>query len=144
MYGDTTVMRRHASQLRDQGTDLRSMADHLVGQVDAIGWSGRAAADLRSRIEERAALLRDSASAHDGAADALTKHLRTVDELKEQIADVERRAASLVADARQRIARLPRAEGVVVEATDADRQLDQFTPPPSGHKDWLAVSLPGL
>jgi len=25
-----------------------------------------------------------------------------------------------------------------------DRTLADFTPPPSGHQDWLAVSLPGL
>ncbi len=145
MYGDSAIMRKHASQLRDQATDLRSLADHLVGQVDAIGWSGRAGQDLRTRVEERAAVLRDAAGSHDIASDTLTRHLRSVDQLKESIADTERRASSLVADARGRIARLPDAStGVTVEASDSDRRLEEFTPPASGHKDWLTVTLPGL
>jgi hypothetical protein len=29
-------------------------------------------------------------------------------------------------------------------ATREDQALVAFTPPPSGHKDWLDVELPGL
>lgn len=124
MYGDTTVMRRRATQLREQGADVRALADGLVAQLEAIKWEGRAAADLRSRIHDRAAHLRDCAHDHDAAAEALERHLAEVDRLKDAISDVERKARSLVND-------------------DASL-LERFTPPPAGHKDWLAVTLPGL
>ena len=36
MYGDTSVMRKRAGELRDQGADIALTADHLVAQSDAI------------------------------------------------------------------------------------------------------------
>lgn len=112
MYGDTDVMRRHAARLREQGVDLRSLADRLVAQTESAGWTGRAADALAERIRERATHLRDVAARHDGAADSMEAHLEEVDRLKEAIADAERRAG---------------VDG----------------PPPSGHKDWLTLDLPG-
>lgn len=147
MYGDTAAMRRRAAQLRDQGTDVRAMADRLVAQLDVITWQGRAAADLRSRIHDRAAHLRECASQHDSAADSLERHVHEIDRSKESILQIERRAGSVVADARTRIARLRDhhdGAGIVREPTDSDRVLDEFEPPPSGHKSWLDVELPGL
>ncbi|MDT0200491.1 hypothetical protein [Nocardioides sp. AE5] len=146
MYGDSAATRKRAGQLREQATDIRAMADRLVGQIDAITWDGRAAADLRQRIQDRAGLLRECAAQHETAADSLTRHVNEVDRLKDAIAGVERKAGSLVADARTRIAALDAApsDGVRVEASDTDRTLDQFVPPAPGHKDWLTVELPGL
>lgn len=126
MYGDTDVMRRRAAQLREQGVDIRTMADRLVAQTEGVGWTGRASVALGERIRERAGHLRDVAARHDGAAELLEAHLQEVDRLKDAIAGAERKAASLVADA------------------PGDRGLTAFTPPPPGHKDWLAVDLPGL
>lgn len=123
MYGDTDVMRRRAAQLREQGVDLRTMADQLVARTDALGWEGRAADALGERIRERAAQLREVAARHDGAADSLEEHLVEVDRLKDAIAHAERRAGHLVADG---------------------EELPEFTAPPPGHRDWLAVELPGL
>ncbi|MFN8190874.1 MAG: hypothetical protein U0R78_10645 [Nocardioidaceae bacterium] len=117
MYGDTMVMRRHATALREQALDLRSLADGLVGQVEAIAWTGRAADAMRERIRERAGQLRAVAAGHDAAADALEAHLTEVDLLNDTIADRERRA--LLGD--------PPAG---------------FASPPPGHRDWLAVDLP--
>jgi septal ring factor EnvC (AmiA/AmiB activator) len=125
MYGDTEVMRRRAAQLREQGVDIRAMADRLVARTEAVGWTGRAAEALSQRIRERAAHLRDVASRHDGAAESLETHLLEVDRLKEAIAAAERRAGHLAADA------------------PASDRVAAFTPPPAGHKDWLAVDLPG-
>ena len=122
MYGDTEVMRRRAAELREQGVDLRTLADRLVARTSAVGWTGRAAAALDERIRVRANHLRDVARRHDDAAEALDAHLREVDRLKEVIAAIERRARAL------------RADG---------RLLPAFTPPPPGHRDWLAVELPG-
>ena len=122
MYGDTDVMRRRVAELREQGVDIRSTADRLVAQTHGVPWTGRAADALRERVRERATRLREVAAAHDTAADSLERHLLEVDATKESIADAERRAAALVAD---------------------DRVAAGFTPPPAGHRDWLAVELPG-
>ena len=35
MYGDTDVIRRRAAELREQGVDLRGLADRLVARTDA-------------------------------------------------------------------------------------------------------------
>jgi predicted phage gp36 major capsid-like protein len=124
MYGDTTAMRKRAGQLREQGTDVRALADRLVAQVDGLGWTGRAAVDLKARIQDRAALLRDCASRHENAAESLERHLAEIDRLKDSIDGTERRARSLLAD-------------------DA-RLRDQLSAPPPGHRAWLTVNLPGL
>jgi uncharacterized coiled-coil DUF342 family protein len=148
MYGDSDVMRRRADQLREQAVDLRALADQLVAQTEAIGWTGRAADSMRERVRERASHLRSAAADHDTAADSLDRHVQEVDTLKDAITDTERKATTLVADARTRVARIDaanEAEPDVRRVPDADdRTLADFTPPPSGHKDWLAVSLPGL
>ena len=116
MYGDTDVMRKRAAQLREQGLDIRVLADRLVAQTDGIAWKGRAADSMRERIRDRAAHLRDAAVRHDAAADSLEHHLHAVDRLKDAIATSERRAAAPVAG---------------------------FTPPPPGHQDWLTIDLSG-
>ena len=122
MYGDTLVMRKRAAQLREQGEDVRAMAEQLVTRSDEVAWSGRAADAMRERVRDRAAHLREAANAHDTAAATLEKHLTECDRLGESIAGVERRA-SLLAE---------------------EEALTPFSPPPSGHKDWLTVELPGL
>ena len=70
------------------------------------------------------------------------------DRLTESIAGLERRASSLVADARSRIARVQASDsdddGVRPTPTREDQVLAGFSAPPPGHKDWLHVELPGL
>ena len=148
MYGDADVMRKRADQLREQAVDLRGLADLLVAQTEAIGWTGRAADSMRERVRERATHLRAAAARHDTAADSLDRHLQEVDTVKDAIVDIERRATTLVADARTRVVRIEAAndaEPDVRRVADADDQtLAAFTPPRAGHKDWLGVSLPGL
>lgn len=147
MYGDTSVLRKRAGQLREQGSDLRARADHLVAQVEAMTWQGRAARDLRARVTERAVHLRACAERHEDAAEALVRHGVEVDRLKESIAAVERRASALTADARARVAEVEShadAPAVRREPDETDLVLARFSPPPPGHKDWLTVELPGL
>jgi chromosome segregation ATPase len=150
MYGDSDVMRRRTDQLREQAVDLRALADQLVAQTEGIGWHGRAADSMRERVRERASHLRAAAAQHDTAADSLGRHVQEIDTVKDAIADKERKATTLVADARTRVARIEAAnddepDPAVRRVPDADDQtLAGFIPPPSGHKDWLAVSLPGL
>ena len=85
MYGDTAAMRKRAAQLRDQGTDVRALADRLVAQLETLDWQGRAAADMRSRIHDRAAHLRDCAGQHEDAAETLeqwrTNHRARIDSI---------------------------------------------------------------
>jgi ABC-type transporter Mla subunit MlaD len=147
MYGDSGVMRKRAAQIREQATDIRAMADQLVAQTEGLAWTGRAADAMRERIRDRAANLRGVAGAHDTAADSLERHLHEVDVLKDQIADTERKADKLMSDARTRVARVDSADDPedVRRAPDPeDETLNTFAPPPSGHKDWLTVNLPGL
>ncbi len=122
MYGDTDVMRKHVSRLREQGSEIRAMADHLVSQAEAVTWAGRAGDSMRERIRERATRLREAAERHDRAAATLESHTQLVDELKDSIAETERRATALLDDG----------------------ALPAFEPPAPGHKDWLAVTLPGV
>jgi hypothetical protein len=122
MYGDTDVMRKHVGRLREQGDAIRAMADHLVSQAEAVTWAGRAGDSMRERIRERAQRLREAAERHDHAAASLESHTQLVDELKDSIAETERRATALVDDG----------------------ALPAFEPPAPGHKDWLGVTLPGV
>lgn len=120
MYGETDVMRKHAGRLREQGTEIRALADSLVAQAEAVTWAGRAGETMRERIRERATRLRESADRHDVAADSLERHTAEVEELKDTIAEAERRATALLEDG----------------------ALPRFEPPAHGHKDWLSVPLP--
>ncbi|HEY1134272.1 MAG TPA: hypothetical protein VGE77_06815 [Nocardioides sp.] len=141
------MIRRRATELREQAVDVRALADRLVAGSDAIGLTGRAAEDLRLRMRDRASQLRDVAVQHENAGEALARHGTAVGDVKDTIAGIERRAHSLVADARNRQAELAGFDdpaGVTRTLTPADQQLVDFDPPPPGHKDWLAVSLPGL
>jgi hypothetical protein len=115
-------MRKHSGRLREQATELRALADHLVAQAEAVSWAGRAGDAMRERVRERATRLRDAADRHDRAGDALELHTQLVEELKESIAEAERRVTALLEDG----------------------ELPRFEPPAPGHKDWLAVTLPGV
>ncbi|WP_426242981.1 hypothetical protein [Nocardioides sp. LHG3406-4] len=143
MYGDTAAMRKRVMQLREQGLEIRAMADRLVSQAESVPWHGRAAESMRTRIKDRASHLREAASFHDSAAESLDKHVHEIDRLQEAISTVERKAATLTADARARTAALE-ADDSGRAPSDEDTVLAQFVAPPAGHKDWLTVSLPGL
>lgn len=147
MYGDTDVLRRHVDRLREQADDIRSAADELVARTESLTWSGRAADSMRFRVSERATHLRGSAAQHDAAADSLDRHLQEVDGAKDSIASIEQRVTALAADARTRVAQTERAakeSGLAVEPDADDVRLASFAAPPPGHRDWLAVELPGL
>ena len=88
--------------------EIRALADQLVAQAEAVTWAGRAGDAMRERVRERAARLREAADRHDAAADSLDTHLQLVDELKDSIAEVERRADAL---RRRRRAAAVRAAG---------------------------------
>lgn len=144
MYGDTAALRRRVGQLREQGSEIRRMAERLVAQSESVPWHGRAADSMRTRIKDRAAHLREAAGLHETAAESLERHVHEVDRLQDAIATIERKAESLVIDARARVGALDGAEGRPGDPDDEDAVLLAFVPPPPGHKDWLSVELPGL
>ena len=119
MYGDSDVIRRRVSRLREQADDIRASADKLVVQAEAVPWHGRAAESLRGRMKERATALRSSAEKLAGAAPARATHHTLVDLFTDQIAAAAARAEALV----------------------ADDELDGFEAPEPGHKDWLEVTF---
>ncbi|KAB2812532.1 hypothetical protein F9L07_12305 [Pimelobacter simplex] len=148
MYGDSEIIRRRVSQLRDQGADVRALADELVARVEALGWTGRAGDAMRERVTDRASHLRIAADRHTGAADALADHAEAVDAVRDEIGATQTRVSALVADARGRIAAIARrneaGDGPPITPDPLDETLAAFTPPPPGHRDWLDVDVPGL
>jgi hypothetical protein len=142
MYGDTEAIRGLARGLRRLGDDIRWEADTLLARAEAVPWEGIAADAMRCVARWRVGELRRAAGLHDDAAAALDDHADAVDRVKRLIAAVEDRVLAMVAAARDRISG---ALGVVGGLVDpVDDLLDRFVPPPSGHRDWLSVDLPGL
>jgi hypothetical protein len=76
--------------------------------------------------------LRRTAGLHDDAADALDRHAREVDRLKDLIAAIEQKARDLLDSACDKVL------GVL------GGLAGDFVPPPPGSREWLTVELPGL
>jgi ABC-type transporter Mla subunit MlaD len=133
--------------MSEEADDLRILADQLVAAASNVAWQGRAASAMRESVRRRASSLRRTAQRFDDASQALRHHAAEVDRLKELIAELERRAARLVAAARDRLTELGQRilDGLPAAAPSAvDQLLDRFIPPPTGHLAWLEVDLPGL
>lgn len=148
MYGDSRVVRRLATQMTDQGTEIRSDADQLARAAQVVVWDGRAAQAMRERMAARAVALRRTADEHDDAAQALRHHADEVDRLKDLIREIARRVHGLIEGARSRLADLAgHAVDLITHLTPdpVDEMLSRFQPPPAGHQDWLHVpdQLPG-
>jgi hypothetical protein len=142
MYGDTEAIRGLARGLRRLGDDIRWEADTLLAGAEAVPWQGVAADAMRCVARYRVGALRRTADLHDEAAAALDDHADAVDRVKRLIAAIEERVLALVAAARDRIAGVLGVVGGLIDPVDD--LLDRFVPPPSGHRDWLSVDLPGL
>ena len=140
MYGDTEVIRGLARTMRTQGASLREEARALLARAESTPWRGAAAEAMRARVRSQSAGLRGTADLADDAARALERHADEVDRLKALIAAIERRVTALVAAARDRLDGLVAA----VLPDPVDELLARFAPPPSGHRAWLTVDLPGL
>jgi hypothetical protein len=140
MYGDTDAIRGLARTMHDQGDALRSEARALLDRAEAVPWEGLAADAMRVRVRDQAGSLLRTAGLADLAARALARHADEVDRLKALIAAIEHQVTALVRAARNRL------EGLVASVLPdpLDQLLARFDPPPSGHRDWLLVDLPGL
>jgi hypothetical protein len=141
MYGDADVIRALARTLREQGSDIRSEADALVGRADAVPWTGLAAEAMRHLARDHAGCLRTSAARHEDAAEALERHAREVDHLQAVIAAVERRFTHLLHG-------VGGVGGVVHAVTSriapdaVDDWLAHVEPPAHGSMAWLDVHVP--
>ncbi len=140
MYGDTDAIRGLARTMRDQGTALRSQAGWVLNRAEEVPWQGLAADAMRARVRGQVEALRHTAELADDAAVALVRHADEVDRMKALIAAIERKVTALVAAAKDRLAGLVAS----VLPDPVDELLDRFVPPPSGHRDWLTIDLPGL
>jgi hypothetical protein len=138
MYGDTSAIRAHARRMRERAGDIRAEADALVGRADAVRWTGLAAEAMRRAAHEHATALRGCACSHEDAADALDRHAREVDRVKELIASIEHAARRLLDSAASGVAGL--AATLLPDAVD--RWAHDFAPPPHGSIAWLDVHLP--
>lgn len=142
MYGDTTVIRRLAGVLREQGADIRAEADALVGRAEAVPWTGLAADAMRAMARTHAGDLQACANGHDAAADALDRHAREIDHLKDLIASIERSVVRLVDSVGHRLSGLAHSLAGHVVPDEVDHWLDHFAAPPHGSKAWLEVHVP--
>ncbi len=140
MYGDTSAIRVHARRMRERGGDIRAEANALLMNAEAVPWTGLAAEAMLRLAREHAAELQACAAAHDHAADALERHAREVDHLKDLIANIERRVWAAIDAATSGLAGLV---GHVVP-DPLDRWARSFDPPPHGSRAWLDVRLPDV
>jgi hypothetical protein len=142
MYGDTTVIRRLAGTLREQGADIRAEAGALVGQAEAVPWTGLAADAMRALSRAHAGDLQACANRHDDAAEALDRHAREVDHLEDLIATIERKVVHLIDSFGHGLSGL--AHGLVghVVPDGMDHWLDHFDAPVHGSMEWLEVHVP--
>jgi len=129
--------------MRGEGAALRAEADTLLARAETVAWSGLAADAMRARVRAQVDALRRTAGLSDGAADALDRHAVEVDRRKALIAAIEHQAMALVAAAKDRLSELAGLVGGLLP-DPLDELLARFDPPPSGHRDWLLVDLPGL
>jgi hypothetical protein len=138
MYGDTSVIRAQARRMRERAGDIRAEAAELTGRAEAVPWTGLAADAMRRMAHDHAGRLRSCAGAHDAAADALDRHAREVDHLKDVIAAIEHRVVRLLDGAVSGLAGL--VGHVVPDAVD--HWVHHFDPPPHGSRAWLDVHVP--
>jgi hypothetical protein len=140
MYGDTKAIRGLATTMRGCGAAIDTEAEVLLARAETTTWEGLAADAMRLRVRAQAQALRRTAQLHEDAAAALEQHADDVDRLKALIAAIEHKVMALVDAARSRLTGLVEA----VLPDPVDELLARFVPPPSGHRDWLTVDLPGL
>ncbi|GAA1150610.1 putative T7SS-secreted protein [Nocardioides aquiterrae] len=92
MYGDTTTIRALARRLRERGDEIRDLAAGLGASARDVAWDGLAADAMRTHVEARVRALYRAACLHDDAADALDRHAREVDHVKDLLHDLEEAA----------------------------------------------------
>jgi uncharacterized protein YukE len=146
MYGDTAAIRARAHRMRERAHAIRSDARALLAGAETVPWQGLAAEAMRRLARDHVNDLHRCAAAHEEAADALDRHARDVDHVKELIADVEHRVLGILHAATGDVAGmvghvLPDA----LEPWTGDWAHDwarDFVPPPHGSLAWLDVHVP--
>lgn len=85
MYGNTTSIRALARRLRERADEIRDLAATLTARVDDVPWTGVAADAMRAHTADRVSALLRTAGLHDDAAEAIERHAREVDRLKDLV-----------------------------------------------------------
>lgn len=85
MYGDTTTIRALAGRLRERGDEIRDLAAALSTHAGSVPWTGLAADAMRAHTAVRVCALLRTAALHDDAAEAVERHAREVDRLKDLV-----------------------------------------------------------
>lgn len=85
MYGDTTTIRALARRLRERADEIRDLAAGLTTSAREVAWQGVAADAMRRHVESRVLALHRTARLHEDAADALDRHAREVDLVKDLV-----------------------------------------------------------
>jgi len=140
MYGDTEAIRALATTIRGHAAAISAEADVLLVRAETTPWEGLAADAMRFRVRAQVVALRHTAELHEDAATALERHADEVDRIKALILAVERKVMAMVEAARSRLSGLVDA----VLPDPVDELLARFVPPPTGHRDWLSIDLPGV
>ena len=146
MYGDTTVMRKRADQLREQGVDIT--------QTRTRSWPRPRASTGADGPRRPCGPASTTGPATCGRPPAPTRAPPTRWGGTSPRSTVSRTPSPPPSTARARSCRTPspgwprwrptRTRRGAPHSPEADRTLLAFVPPPAGHKDWLAVDLPGL
>lgn len=143
MYGDTSIIRQHASNMRTRSGQIRDTAQLLGDRVGGTLWTGWASEEMRELAHRRTTSLRRAADHHDDAARALDRHADEVDRIKALIADIERQFHRLVESAKDLGDKvLDTIKDVASGDFDLKDWVDNFDAPPPGSKEWLDVHLP--
>jgi methyl-accepting chemotaxis protein len=85
MFGDTTTIRALARRLRERADEIRDLAAALTAGAREVAWQGVAADAMRTHVETRVLALHRTARLHEDAADALDRHAREVDLVKDLV-----------------------------------------------------------
>ena len=93
---------------------------------------------MRRLAHEHAVRLRACADAHEDSAEALDRHAREVDQVKQLIATIEHRVLGLLDSAATGVAGF--VEQLIPDGID--RWVHDFDPPPHGSREWLEVHVP--
>jgi len=154
MYGDMAALGRRSAELRTLAADTRTRAGVLRAAVGST-WVSAAAATYIEQLGQRAGNLDISAASVEEAAEAIDAHIRSVEAVKQAIAEAEQwisdrwnDAARLVGNTVEVIiegaenvfeffgTEVPRA--LVSEADELVRTVRSLPAP--GSPDWLELA----
>ncbi len=151
VYGEPRKIRDVAERLAVRAEELRARARELQARSETVAWVSVAADRMRQRARDRRDELLAVAEAYDEAAQRVRAHADRVQHLLDLIADIEKQAHAIMAEALDRAtgavdAVLGGIKAALSSADESDRVIAQTATPPPGHRDWLQMPdlIPGI